>query len=164
MCANIFELADKLYNIPGILPSENPSKGFHDSGNRFVSGKVAIIALWDLSGWLIDVSKQGKGFNWDIVTFPEWSHRPGIGKGASSHAISISPGQQVHPARREESCSYWTFPHIRCGSFRRRCSSRARGSKMFGFRWRPPPFLCPPVLSFTCRLNAEQLHNAPSSH
>jgi len=89
-----FELADKLYNIPGILPSENPSKGFHDSGNRFVSGKVAMIALWDLSGWLIDVSKQGKGFNWDIVTFPEWSHRPGIGKGASSHAISISPASK----------------------------------------------------------------------
>lgn len=66
-----------LFQITG---NEKPDKASLDAADHFiVDGNIAMWAGNAVYPRLIDLEKQGKSFNWDIVTLPTFKEAPGMG-------------------------------------------------------------------------------------
>jgi ABC-type glycerol-3-phosphate transport system substrate-binding protein len=79
-----FEMLERIFSIPGMLPDNFEERYFFTWGGKF----------WgDQNYAMIPIFRQIPNleqFDGDIVTYPQWSHLPGIGPGVQTGLIAIT--------------------------------------------------------------------------
>lgn len=86
-----FELLERLWSIPGIMPEGMEAGDYLWSwGGNFRSDQnVAMTLDWDRHATLADVEAE-TGLDWDVVTWPTWEDLPGVGPQVSSFYITMT--------------------------------------------------------------------------
>ncbi|RKN86856.1 ABC transporter substrate-binding protein [Paenibacillus ginsengarvi] len=85
----VFQQAKQIFDIPGIV---DPNKKYSYGVGFFLKDKkLAMYPYW-LSAFASSLSaadQPGKLFNWDMVTYPQYDDRPGIGREVDFHLMMI---------------------------------------------------------------------------
>lgn len=87
----IFGMYERLYGIPGIVDA---NKKYNYGIDDFLKEqKVAMYPYWiaNLTTRLPQLQEAGKNFNWDVVSFPSYSDKPGLGREIDFHMAMITP-------------------------------------------------------------------------
>ncbi|WP_284639306.1 ABC transporter substrate-binding protein [Paenibacillus silviterrae] len=80
-----------MYEIPGFIGEKNK---FMYTANGFFKDRIlAMYPVWGdgVVGTLEDMANQGNPVNWDMVTYPSFEDRPGVGKPVDLHLMMLSP-------------------------------------------------------------------------
>ncbi|UQZ82613.1 Putative ABC transporter substrate-binding protein YesO [Paenibacillus konkukensis] len=88
----VFGLYRQLYDIPGIVDS---NKKYTYGIDAFLKDqKVAMFPYWisALTARLPQLKEPGKDFNWDVVSFPSFDDKPGLGREIDFHLAMVPPG------------------------------------------------------------------------
>jgi multiple sugar transport system substrate-binding protein len=86
-----YNMLYKVWSIPGNLYGDDPAELIHSFGGKFaVEQNVAMIPLWNMTGWLATAEKE-TGMRWDMVTYPVWDDLPGVDPMAQGPVIGVSP-------------------------------------------------------------------------
>ncbi|WP_079913475.1 ABC transporter substrate-binding protein [Paenibacillus sp. 32352] len=80
-----------MYEIPGFIGEKN--KFMYTSNGFFKDRILAMYPVWGdgVVGTIEDMAQQGSSVNWDMVTYPSFEDRPGVGKPVDLHLMMISP-------------------------------------------------------------------------
>ncbi|GAA4831960.1 extracellular solute-binding protein [Paenibacillus vulneris] len=87
----VFGLYDQLYQIPGIVDG---NKKYTYGIDYFLKDqKLAMYPYWiaNLTTRLPQLKEASKDFNWDIVSFPSFDDKPGLGREIDFHMAMITP-------------------------------------------------------------------------
>jgi len=87
----VFGIYEQLYGIRGIVDA---NKKYTYGIDAFLKDqKVAMFPYWisALTARLPQLKEPGKDFNWDVVSFPSFDDRPGIGREIDFHLAMIPP-------------------------------------------------------------------------
>ncbi|CAG7636373.1 ABC transporter substrate-binding protein [Paenibacillus allorhizosphaerae] len=86
-----FSKLKAIYEIPGFIGEKN--KFMYASNGFFKDRILAMYPVWGdgVVGTLEDTASQGNPVNWDMVTYPSFEDRPGIGKPVDLHLMMLSP-------------------------------------------------------------------------
>jgi len=87
----VFSKLKAMYEIPGFIGEKN--KFMYTSGGFFKDRILAMYPVWGngIVGTIEDMSKEGKTVNWDMVTYPSFEDRPGVGKSVDLHLLMLNP-------------------------------------------------------------------------
>lgn len=87
----VFRQAKQIFDIPGEV---DPNKRYSYGVGFFLKDKkLAMYPYW-LSAFASSLStpdQPGKQFNWDMVTYPTYDDRPGIGREVDFHLMMVPP-------------------------------------------------------------------------
>ncbi|MEF3305574.1 ABC transporter substrate-binding protein [Paenibacillus sp. GYB003] len=90
----VFRQAKQIFDIPGIV---DPNKKYSYGVGFFLKDKrLAMYPYW-LSAFASSLSaadQPGKQFNWDMVTYPSYDDRPGIGREVDFHLFMVPPASK----------------------------------------------------------------------
>lgn len=87
----VFGIYQQLYDIRGVVDS---NKKYTYGIDAFLKDqKVAMFPYWisALTARLPQLKEPGKDFNWDVVSFPSFDDRPGLGREIDFHLAMIPP-------------------------------------------------------------------------
>jgi multiple sugar transport system substrate-binding protein len=86
----VYGLLQTMYSIPGFIGEKN--KFMYTTNGFFKDRNLAMLPAWGdgVVGTLEDLHKAGNPLNWDMVTYPSFADRPGIGKATDLHLMMIS--------------------------------------------------------------------------
>ncbi|WP_239628786.1 extracellular solute-binding protein [Paenibacillus sp. H1-7] len=87
----VFGLYDQLYTIPGIVDG---NKKYTYGIDYFLKDqKLAMYPYWiaNLTTRLPQLKEAGKDFNWDVVSFPSFDDKRGLGREIDFHMAMITP-------------------------------------------------------------------------
>ncbi|MBD2866909.1 ABC transporter substrate-binding protein [Paenibacillus oceani] len=91
----VFSVIRQIYDIPGQFdPKTNYAK---DNIDFFLKDqKVAMQGYWlaALASRVKPLKDSGKDFNWDLVSFPSFDDRKGIGREVDFHLMTITPASK----------------------------------------------------------------------
>ncbi|TMV43400.1 extracellular solute-binding protein [Paenibacillus mesophilus] len=89
---SIFSKLRSIYDIPGMIdPKTNYLK---DNIDFFLKDqRVAMEPYWisALSSRVLPLAQSGQNFNWDLVSFPSYADRPGLGREVDFHLFMVTP-------------------------------------------------------------------------
>ncbi|WP_028550143.1 ABC transporter substrate-binding protein [Paenibacillus sp. UNC451MF] len=86
-----FSKLKAMYEIPGFIGEKN--KFMYTSNGFFKDRLLAMYPVWGdgVVGTIEDMAQQGSSVNWDMVTYPSFEDRPGVGKPVDLHLMMLSP-------------------------------------------------------------------------
>lgn len=88
----VFSMIRQIYDIPGMIdPKADYTK---DNIDRFLKDqRVAMMPYWldALTSRVLPLVQQGKNFNWDLVSYPSYDDRPGVGREVDFHLLMVTP-------------------------------------------------------------------------
>ncbi|MGG3471664.1 extracellular solute-binding protein [Neobacillus pocheonensis] len=87
----VFGLYEQLYKIPGIV---EPQKKYTYGIDYFMKEqKTAMFPYWhdSTTARLPQLKEAGKNFNWDLVSFPSFDDKPGVGREIDYHLALVTP-------------------------------------------------------------------------
>lgn len=87
----VFSKLKAIYEIPGYIGEKN--KFMYTSNGFFKDSILAMYPVWGdgVIGTIEDMAQQGTSVNWDMVTYPSFEDRPGVGKPVDLHLMMLSP-------------------------------------------------------------------------
>ena len=90
----IFNLLKQVYDIPGTVDSQK--KYAYGIDYVLKEQKLAMHPYWlaALTSRLPQLNESGKNFNWDIVSYPSFKDKPGIGREIDFHLAMVPPGSK----------------------------------------------------------------------
>lgn len=92
---SVFSKLRSIYDIPGMIdPKTNYLK---DNIDHFLKDqRVAMHPYWiaALSTRVLPLVQQGQNFNWDLVSFPSYADRPGVGREVDFHLFMVTPASK----------------------------------------------------------------------
>ncbi|CAG7632753.1 hypothetical protein PAESOLCIP111_03411 [Paenibacillus solanacearum] len=91
-----FSKLKAIYDIPGFIGEKN--KFMYTTNGFFKDRILAMYPVWGdgVVGTFEDTANQGNPVNWDMVTYPAFEDRPGVGKPVDLHLMMLSP-KSKHP-------------------------------------------------------------------
>ncbi|CAG7626812.1 ABC transporter substrate-binding protein [Paenibacillus allorhizosphaerae] len=87
----VFDLFAQLYAIPGIV---SPNKKYKYGIDSFLKDQnMALFPYWivNLTTRLPALKESGRAFNWDLVSWPSFDDKPGIGRQSDFHVMIVPP-------------------------------------------------------------------------
>ncbi|MEF3301700.1 ABC transporter substrate-binding protein [Paenibacillus sp. GYB003] len=91
----VFSKLRAIYDIPGMIdPKTNYLK---DNIDFFLKDqRVAMEPYWisALSTRVLPLAQQGQNFNWDLVSFPSYPDKPGLGREVDFHLLMVTPSSK----------------------------------------------------------------------
>ncbi|MBO0994745.1 ABC transporter substrate-binding protein [Bacillus sp. SD088] len=82
---------ERVYSIPGNVPEGDDDRD-PSIGPFFGDRNVAMNPIWSQ----VELFSEDEGFNFDIVTYPNWKDRPGISRPSRSGNIGVA-SSSAHP-------------------------------------------------------------------
>ncbi|CAG7644883.1 ABC transporter substrate-binding protein [Paenibacillus allorhizosphaerae] len=90
----VLGLYEQLYKVPGIV---EPQKKYTYGIDYFMKEqKTAMFPYWhdSTTARLPQLKEAGKNFNWDLVSFPSFDDKPGIGREIDYHLALVTPNSK----------------------------------------------------------------------
>ncbi|CAG7632327.1 ABC transporter substrate-binding protein [Paenibacillus allorhizosphaerae] len=90
----IFNLFEQNYSIPGSI---EPKKKYTFGIDYFLKDqKIAMFPFWlaATTARLPQLNESGKNFNWDVVSYPSFEDKPGVGREVDFHLAMVTPGSK----------------------------------------------------------------------
>ncbi|WP_248924866.1 ABC transporter substrate-binding protein [Paenibacillus hamazuiensis] len=90
----VFGIYEQNYSIPG---SVEPGKKYSFGIDYFLKDqKTAMFPYWHsaITARLPQLKETGKDFNWDIVSFPSFDDKPGLGREVDFHLAMVTPNSK----------------------------------------------------------------------
>lgn len=87
----VFGMLREIYDIPGFV---DKNKKYSYGFDYFAKDKkLAMLPYWlaALQSRLPQLNEQGQGMKWDIVSYPMFDDRPGIGREVDFHLAMVPP-------------------------------------------------------------------------
>jgi len=97
----VFMLLRQQYDIPGFL---GPNQEFSYGLNEFAKEQIlAMNPNWitGVTDTLAQIEKNGKSFDWDMVSYPAYDDRPKLGRQVDFHLFMIPPASKNKEAAFE---------------------------------------------------------------
>ncbi|WP_171652674.1 ABC transporter substrate-binding protein [Paenibacillus foliorum] len=83
----VFSLLKQIYDIPGMVTDKKYVYGI----NTFIKEqRVAMIPYW-ISAYTSRIPQVGQTFQWDIVSYPSFDDKPGVGREIDFHMLVVPP-------------------------------------------------------------------------
>ncbi len=83
----VFTLLKRIYDIPGMVTDKKYTYGI----NSYIKDqKVAMIPYW-IAAYTSRIPLIGQSFQWDLVSYPTFDDRPGVGREIDFHLLVVPP-------------------------------------------------------------------------
>lgn len=89
----VFDLFAQLYEIPGIVGTDSKQTYKYGLKGFFEDQILAMYPYWltNTASRIHALNRSGKAINWDVVTWPTFDDKPGLGRQFDFHVMMIPP-------------------------------------------------------------------------
>jgi multiple sugar transport system substrate-binding protein len=101
---SIFSSAEGYKRVLGLYEQNFAIPGLVDPGKKYTYGidyylkdqKTAMFPYWlsAITARLPQLKEEGKSFNWDLVSFPSFDDKPGLGREIDFHLAMVTPNSK----------------------------------------------------------------------